>query len=529
LALARLKRHDCLVSLSNRPVSVVRVWDPQSGEQRCEFPLREAGNELGVIDSDLLLEAEGRLERWQLDPATGERRVVWSQTESSRLVALHSDGQTVLGEQDQHLLAIDVETGRLRRRWTDQRTGRIQTGEFHELLVSADGHWLLTSSNEGLRLWDLLSWKMVGYINNPANCRVSAAFHPSRSELVLTRDGRVEVWQLVPSAISSVADIQSTAVVDFGLSADGSLLAQLLGDSGGEMAMVIGSLKTPELPPSRLALEWHTVPLVVVDATGRRVLSSLGGGEPSVGLIATGTGEPPQRLVSNAMLARFDPDGRRLWYCGSKKSDRQKPPSASADDVGFLAAYDLETGRETFRWLNETSQQRDSVSGLLALAVGRRVVAVSSVDQRMRLFDSATGELRWESPILGGLGDCVALDEEQGLVYCGTRHGELQGLDLATGDTRWRVPGHIEGVMSLDVAAGLVVSGGRSGQVVAWDLRGEVPVPLWTLGPFDGSVIRCQLTNDASRLAVLIEREHGVRIYDLEHLRLQFGHLRLDP
>jgi hypothetical protein len=124
LALAWPEGGDCLVSLSQRPVPVVRVWNPDTADLRCEFPLRQAGNELAVIGPDLLLQAEGHFERWRLDPARAERQVVWSQPESSGLLSLHTDRQTVFGEHERHLISIDVDSGRLLRRWTDPRSGR---------------------------------------------------------------------------------------------------------------------------------------------------------------------------------------------------------------------------------------------------------------------------------------------------------------------------------------------------------------------------------------------------------------------
>jgi serine/threonine protein kinase/WD40 repeat protein len=517
-----------LISLSNDPGPAVRVWDVTTGDLRREFPLRESGSALVVIGADLLLQAEGKLERWRFDPETAERQVLWSQPESSRLISLHSDRQTLFGEHERHLILIDVATGRLLRRWTDPRIGRIQTGDFHELQVSPDGRWLLTSSTEGLRLWDLLSWKLAGYINNPANCRVSAAFHPTRPEITLTRDGRVEVWELVPSAISRVPMMQSAPVQTFDFSAHGEVLVELVGEQNGPLTAVTHSVLTPETAGHRQSLAWHGYPVVAIDPAGRNVLCSLRDEEPSVGLIFPGAQAEPLPLLTGAMRAEFDPDGRVLWYVGSTGVNRDARPGTARDDVGYLAAYDVLERRETFRWLNAESQRRDSVSGLLDLALGRTAVVVSGVDRHLRLFETGSGRLRWDVLAAEGIGDCVALAEERGRVYCGTRQGDLLAFDLQDGQMRWRVSAHTQGVVALDAADSLAVSGDRGGQLVVWNLAAEPPQPLCNLGPFEAGVVRCRLTDDASRLALLIERESGVRLYDLTHLRLQFGQMRLE-
>lgn len=528
LALAWPEGGDCLVSLSQRPIPVVRVWNPDTADLRCEFPLRQAGNELAVIGPDLLLQAEGHFERWRLDPARAERQVVWSQPESSGLLSLHTDRQTVFGEHERHLISIDVDSGRLLRRWTDPRSGRIQTGDFHELRVSPDGRWLLTSSTEGLRLWDLLSWKLAGYLNNPANCRVSAAFHPTRPEITLTRDGRIEVWQLVPSAIGQVPMMHSAPVIDFDLSSDGGVLAEFVGEGDGPLAVVTRTFKESGDVVRRQPLEAHVFPLLAIDPSGRNILCSLREAEPSVGLIRPEAHEAPRPLLAGAMRAKFDPAGRVVWLTGSTGRNREAFPGTPRDDVGFLAAYDLETGRETFRWLNEQSQRSHSVSGLLDLAVGRDVVAVSSVDGQLRLFETATGALRWEVAVAGGILDCLALAEERGVVLCGNRKGELLALGLEHGQTQYRIAAHVEGVVALDAAGPLAVTGDRSSQLVVWNLNRTPPEPLYNLGPFEGAVVRCRFKDDASQLAMLIEREFGVRLYDLTHLRLQFGQMHLD-
>jgi serine/threonine protein kinase/WD40 repeat protein len=528
LSLVRPAGLNCLISLSNQPGPVVRVWDADTGSLRREFPLRAAGTELAVIDDDLLLQAEGHLERWRLDPATVDRQVVWSQPESSRLLSLHTDRQTLFGEHELHLILIDVATGRLLRRWTDPRSGRIQAGAFHELQVSPDGRWLLTSSTEGLRLWDLLSWRLAGYINNPGNCRVSAAFHPTQPEITLTRDGRVEVWELVPSAISRVPMMQSAPVQTFDFSAQGEVLVELVGEQNGPLTVVTHSVLKPETAGHRQSLAAHGYPVVAIDPAGRNVLCSLRDEEPSVGLIFPGSQAEPLPLLTGAMRAEFDPDGRVLWYVGSTGVNRDARGETARDDVGYLAAYDVLERRETFRWLNAESQQRDSVSGLLDLAVGRTVVVVPGVDRHLRLFETASGRLRWDMFVAEGIGDCVALAEERGRVYCGTRQGDLLAFDLQDGKMRWRVSAHTQGVVALDAAGSLAVSGDRGGQLVVWSLATEPPQPLCNLGPFEGGVVRCRLTDDASRLALLIERESGVRLYDLTHLRLQFGQMRLE-
>jgi len=527
LALARPAGRNWLVSLGNQPRPVVKVWNPETRELLREYPLENAGSQLLAIDADLLLEVNNSVERWALDPQTLERRVVWQQGETAGMLAVHGDNQTVLAEHAQNIISFHATSGQIIRRWSDPQGRKIQEGRFHELRLSPNGRWLLTSSTEGLRLWDQLSWNLAGFINNPANCRVSAAFHPTRPELVLTRDGRIEAWELAASPVADIGEIHSSPVMDFGMSNDGQQLTELIGDGFNPSQLTIGGIQNGA-PLRRMALERHPFPLLAMDPAGETILTSFRCAEPSVGLISAAGTAPMVPLLTGALRARFDPGGKTIWYTGSTGENRANGNGVEEGDVGFLAAYDLENGREIFRWLNVEAQQRESVSGLLALDVGREVVVVTSVDQRLRCFGRTTGELRWDVPLEAGLADCLALAEERGQVLCGTRQGALVGFDLGTGRELFSQRAHPEAIVTIDVAGSLVVSGGQGGWVSVWQSGKAGLEPLWQMGPFARTVVRCQLSRDASRLALLVEGENGVRLFDLNHLRLQFGQMNID-
>ena len=524
LALAQPAGRDWLVSLGNQPRPLVKVWQRETRQLLREFPLENAGSQLLTINADLLIEANSSVQRWELDPETLERRVVWQRADTAGMMAVHRDHQAVLAEHAQNIVSFRAATGDTFREWSDPRGRKIQEGRFHEMRVSPNGRWLLTSSTEGLRLWDQLSWSLAGFINNPANCRVSAAFHPHRPELVLTRDGRIEVWELAASPVMEIAGIHSSPVMDFRMSGDGRRLAEWTADTTGETRVALRTLGEPRSVQVQ-SVDRHPFPLLAVDASGERVLASFRSEEPSVGLIATDGAAPPIPLLTGALQACFDPSGKTIWYVGSTGENRANGNGVEEGDTGFLAAYDLESCRESFRWLNTEAQRRESVSGVLALDVGRQVVVVSSVDQRLRCFESGDGGLRWDVSLEAGLADCLVVVEERGQVVCGTRQGDLCGFDLKSGAELFRQRGQPEAVRTVTVAGELVIAGGQGGWLNAWQAREDRLEPLWQMEPFERSVLRCQLSHDGSRLALLVEGENGVRLLDLRHLRLQFSQM----
>jgi len=160
---------------------------------------------------------------------------------------------------------------------------------------------------------------------------------------------------------------------------------------------------------------------------------------------------------------------------------------------GYVAAFDLSSGRQTWRIpVEDAGALSDSslahVDGLLVRVGDRSTVAL----------DAATGARRWASPAWSswaGPDPCVAI--AAGAVH--VLAGNLLALDLATGAVRWSAPdtGGVQFLRGpIEVDAGVLVASDtgrvqvrdRATGAVAWEYA-PAEVSLRTLDVMSGSVV----------------------------------------
>jgi outer membrane protein assembly factor BamB len=121
---------------------------------------------------------------------------------------------------------------------------------------------------------------------------------------------------------------------------------------------------------------------------------------------------------------------------------------------GFIAAYDLETGKE--KWYKDIT---GGVVACAALADGAAVVAAT--DGKVRAFDLATGERRWIYEAKMPLFAPVAI--AKGVVYAGDLKGVVHAVDLKSGVEKWKLDlgAHPEVQSPGMIYGGPAVQGGR--------------------------------------------------------------------
>ncbi|MCI0680741.1 MAG: PQQ-binding-like beta-propeller repeat protein [Gemmataceae bacterium] len=121
---------------------------------------------------------------------------------------------------------------------------------------------------------------------------------------------------------------------------------------------------------------------------------------------------------------------------------------------GFIAAYDLETGKE--KW------HKDITGGVVACAaLADGAAVVTATDGKVRAFDLASGERRWIYEAKMPLFAPVAI--AKGIVYAGDLKGVVHAVDLKSGIEQWKLDlGAHPAVQSPGmIYAGPVVQGGR--------------------------------------------------------------------
>lgn len=527
ISLARNSLSDLLVSLSGDDDPRVRFWRESTGELLLDQQLRsDLGQTLVGLNDSILLINDVNLERWQFDPQRNTSSILWSRPHHGALLTLHPDRKTVLCDPPHELLAVAVDTGDVVRNWTDWRRKQIHTGDRHALQVSRDSRWLLTSANDGLKLWDLLSGTVIATIGSSGNSRVSAAFHPRRPELALTREGRIEIWQLAHTEPWTAALSQSHPLLAADMSRNGRTLAGVCRVSGGEFTGFTRELDSPHEGSQTLMLA-HAHPWVTLSRDGTRV--SFSGTADDAGLtVAAANGFGGSGVLApGEIVSVFSPDGRQLWYLGTTVPSADERNPLPTVPTGLVGAFSVPGSQELFHWTNDRSQRELSRSAFLGLAVGNAHAAASSIDLRVRLFNADSGSLTWTSPAANQIVDSIALDDRERVVLCGTRSGRFIGLAVSNGGPLFDVSAHDETVTSVSSAGDLAVTGGQDGRVVVWRLHDRSVEPLFQIGPLSGAVRYCVLSHDAARLAVFVEHEVGVRILELTAVKRELQELGL--
>src|SRR5205823_1403019 len=146
---------------------------------------------------------------------------------------------------------------------------------------------------------------------------------------------------------------------------------------------------------------------------------------------------------TGAVVALSRTDGTRRWSSATAGAVHSLAVSGdtalAGDDTGTLTAFDLSAG--AVRW---------SVGYPGALWSGARVdratgAVVATWHQTgtpaVRVFDLATGALRWEAPTAAFTAAPVVHGGRVVLaIGDGDRHARVEARDLATGEVEWRTP-----------------------------------------------------------------------------------------
>jgi WD40 repeat protein len=129
----------------------------------------------------------------------------------------------------------------------------------------------------------------------------------------------------------------------------------------------------------------------------------------------------------------------------------------------------------------------------------------------------------------------VVLSPDERLAVWGTGKGQVQVARLPDGDLLpelWAaeaMKAHRDGVEAVAFRPDgrLLATGARDGRVCLWQREGETFRELLTL-QFASPVASLTFTPDGHKLAVLVQNEYAVRLWDLDRLRARLAKMGLD-
>jgi WD40 repeat protein len=211
-------------------------------------------------------------------------------------------------------------------------------------------------------------------------------------------------------------------------------------------------------------------------------------------------------------LPAFDPDGQRLW--------------AVLDETTVLA-WRWPDGGVACRWENPGGT--GGLDSIYALAAGRRWVLAGGRDGTTHLLRARDAQPARTLTGPGAAVRAVALSPDESLAAAGTQQGTVRLYHLPGGEqvTDLTEPrGAIEAV-AFSPGGELLAAGGRDREVFLYDVRGAEARLLVRLPCPGGTVQALRFHPDGDQLAVVVQRESAVRVWQLDLLRQRLGEMGL--
>ena len=343
-----------------------------------------------------------------------------------------SDGVAYVGADDNHVYALDAETG--------EALWRFETGDVIRSTPTVIGGAVYAGSNDnhvyaldastGALLWkhDTGDWVQYSPVANGGLVYFGALQDGVRKVHALDAMSGEQVW---------VAEAPYPFGAEFTVAVAGGMLYTR--DDFGEFYALNAS--TGELVWSFSAGMGAESPPAVVDGV--------------VYLTAV-----------NTAYALDESSGATVWSYGTERFPARDFPAVVADGAYYFSPddhiYALSTITGEPRW----SYQADSMINTTPVAA-EGMVYVGSESGRFYALDAVTGGLVWSRESMEwGLQSPAIVD---GVLYAESSDGRLRARDAATGEDIWQFQkGYFDGVPSFTVADGVLYVGALDGGVYAF-------------------------------------------------------------
>ncbi len=530
--------HDGRALYSQAPLDGVRRWDATTWQETARYDPGK-GDRSGLILAPAgewvaCNQSHGGLVF--LDPITLRKRPSAGRLEANHL-ALAPDGRCLVASTEQSLRLHDLiarePTVHFRQPGQETAEDDLITG----VAVSPDGA-LVASACEWtrhVRLWDVASGGLLAD-TNVGGGTLKVAFAPDGRTLAVAGEKEIVLFDIGGWARPTLAMAPRPLLGAAWLRGEPILAVLGLAEWDYFAELTFHPLLGRDGAPPRGAPPPFFIWLNEFRDTLTPLEVAPGGTQVALPTAREITRwEPAATPLTKRLLKRnglqsiqFGPDGR-LWAAAGDDVLALTVPSGSQsvawlDGIGWAQPE----GTVAARWTIDSKKTQAGQGVVRSLAVGRRRVIAGLREGSIAVLDAADArQLRELAPAKGSV-QSLAFDRDETVAVFGTELGAVGVLD-AEGDVLAVRDAHADSVESVAfVTSTLLASGSRDRTVRLWRWRDGRLDEVLTL-PFTGPVRRVAATADGARLAVLVRGERAVRVWRLDRLRAGLADLGLAP
>lgn len=385
--------------------------------------------------------------------------------------------------------------------------------DWHSLEISPDGSWLVSSSADSTKLWDLAAYQIANELPSGGHGRVTARFHPRQNLVAISGGMKVSVYELRDKTIWLQRLQQASPLRNMDLMKSGHGVAavrpwrwqqgvfhHVFAEEAGKF---IASMFTSSHANVSFSSDDEGVGYATMDA-----IQSVTKKNQKMNILCTDLGGRAADILV------YSPDGNSLYFTTTGFSS-----DGNRNSTGEIRIVDLKTPESRQLFLNQESEERFRTSRFLSLSVGKTFLVASSADKSVRIFNAADGTVIAKID-LENVSDTVSLAQDELRAVVGTRTGDLHLVDVPSGQIQQTMRVHDDAVTAVTFAGpDMIVSGSRDKTLKLWTLKNGSMSAVLTLTPLSAAVKELRASTDGNVVAVLVEDETAIRILKLDVLR----------
>ena len=401
-------------------------------------------------------------------------------------------------------------------KFRDPRFEKSHQNFIQGITTCRSGKFVVSTDNDIVKVWDATSRTLISRISVGDQGGKSVIFLPEENRFVVAGKLDTMIYTILDHPAWQTQALNTLPLHSAALSQQGDVVGQ------------IGFYKHGDL--ERRDAKIHRMPSGIPSVMSNIDLELNGislPGEGEIAIVAEFTKENEHLhlydVVKNQKLAaiRCGPNvetltlsknGAQLYFVADDRTLNDLPRIPSA-----LFVCDWKEQVVKLLWSNSESARNLNVSQILAIGVGKSLLATSSRDGMVRLHRAEEGSVvktihdPTHVTALQMIGDSTLI--------MGDERGGIRVIRFPEGNEIGFYQKHTDEISGLviDESRRLVVTACRGGQVHFWKQTLEGKLESWaSLGPLSGPIKRLMLSDDGNTLMLLVDGESATRTLKLD-------------